>query len=348
MVLLSEIIKGKDRGRSKISASAEKSRNGRLWLSDSQLVKKEEINELHGTAQKDATMEKVKTIHHGLLENATAVRDRVIKNEKLEASDLLSLLQSVISEDLVDELYEYGILKTSDEDLPRHILAVTLGSLKVGKGLGYEAKDLLKVGVAAFLENVGMYKIPESILRKKEELTRDEMDIILKHPETSARILDQLSGSFQWVSEEALQAHERSDGSGYPKGLKGKEISEIASIIGIMDTYMAMIQNRPYRKKIIQTDVVKYIIGPGKGKFPPRVVKAFLDQISLFPLNTYVRLNNDTIGRVVSTDKSQPLRPTVEIWYDAVGQKMNKPKTIRLSHSPLLHIVGPIDERNLR
>jgi len=292
-------------------------------------------------------MEKVKALHHGLLENATAVRDRVKGNEKLETSELLSLLQSVISEDCVDELYEYGILRTSDEELPSHILAVTLGSLKVGKGLRYDAKDLLKVGFAAFLENVGMYKIPDSILLKKEELRKDEADILRRHPETSARILEQMSGSFQWIAEVALQTHERSDGSGYPKGLKGEEISEIASIIGIMDTYMAMIQNRPYREKIIQTEVVKYIIGPGKGKFPPRVVRAFLDQISLFPLNTYVKLNNDTIGRVISTDKTQPLRPTVEICCDALGQKMDKPKTIRLAQSPLLHVVGAIDERNL-
>ena len=136
------------------------------------------------------------------------------------------------------------------------------------------------------------------------------------------------------------------DGSGYPRGLKGEEILEFASIIGLVDTYMAMIRNRPYRSKYMQTEAVKAIIELGQGRFPPRVFKEFLDQVSLFPVNTCVKLNNNSIGRVLSTEKTQPLRPTLELLYDGLAQKMEKPRIVRLSKQPLLHIIGAVDERD--
>jgi HD-GYP domain-containing protein (c-di-GMP phosphodiesterase class II) len=125
------------------------------------------------------------------------------------------------------------------------------------------------------------------------------------------------------------------------------EVSEFASMIGLSDTYVAMTQNRPHRAKYMQTEAVKAIIESGKGKFPPRVFREFLDQISIFPVNTYVRLNNKCIGRVLSTDKAQPLRPTIELVYDGLGERTEKRKVIHLSKNSLLHIVEAVDETEL-
>ena len=85
----------------------------------------------------------------------------------------------------------------------------------------------------------------------------------------------------------------------------------------------------------------------GKGKFPARVVKEFLNQISLFPVNSYVKLNNGSIGRVISTNKEQPMQPVIELILDGLGKKLEKKAIIRLSDSPLLHIVGTTNEEDL-
>ena len=77
------------------------------------------------------------------------------------------------------------------------------------------------------------------------------------------------------------------------------------------------------------------------------MLKAFLNQISLFPVNTLVKLNNKSIGRVLSTNKSRPLRPVIQILYDGLGQEMEKGKVVDLSNFPLLHIVSTIDEGEL-
>ena len=145
----------------------------------------------------------------------------------------------------------------------------------------------------------------------------------------------------------ALQIHERSDGSGYPKGLRGKEIYELSSIIGMVDVYTAMIKRRPYRDKLVQTDVIKYIIKDARAQFPPRIMKVFLNLISLFPVNTYVRLNNNFIGRVRSTDIRNPLRPTIELHSDGHAGKMENREVINLSENPLLFIVESIHEKEL-
>ena len=152
---------------------------------------------------------------------------------------------------------------------------------------------------------------------------------------------------FEWLAEVALQIHERSDGLGYPKGLTGKEISELASIIGLMDTYMAMIRKRPYRDRFIQTDAIKSIVKTQRRQFPSGILKSFLDQISLFPINTYVRLNNRSIGVVLSTEINQPLRPTVELRYDGQGNRLKKGEIIRLADNPLLYLVESVDEKKL-
>ena len=121
----------------------------------------------------------------------------------------------------------------------------------------------------------------------------------------------------------------------------------MAAIIGLADTYAAMIKTRPYREKYIQTDAVKYIIKEAKGLFPPRILKVFLNQISLFPVNTLVRLNNKSIGRVLSTDRNQPLRPTIELLFDAKGNKLRQGEIIGLSGNPLLYIVESIAENEV-
>jgi HD-GYP domain-containing protein (c-di-GMP phosphodiesterase class II) len=122
---------------------------------------------------------------------------------------------------------------------------------------------------------------------------------------------------------------------------------ESASIIGLIDTYIAMIKKRPYRDKFVQTDAIRFIIGEARGRFPAKILKCFLNQISLFPVGALVKLNNKSVGRVLATEKSQPLRPTIEILYDNLGHRQEKGEVVRLAENPLLYIVGGVNEKEL-
>ena len=290
----------------------------------------------------------VESCYEKLVRTAMDVRDRVKGSQGIRPASIVADLHSIVERELVEKLYARAMSAPDDyEGVFVHSVEVTSACLLIGKSMEYDAKGLLQLGLAAFLENVGMYTLPDAILEKTAELDESEMERIRNHPEMGYRILSGLGDKYLWLAETALQVHERSDGSGYPNGLKGGEILETASIIGLVDTYVAMSRKRPYRDKFLQTDAIKFILKDAKKQFPARVLKAFLDCISLFPLSTYVKLNNKTIGRVVGTEKNQPLRPTLEVVYDNLGKKPEKREIIRLSSNPLLYVVETLDERTL-
>jgi HD-GYP domain-containing protein (c-di-GMP phosphodiesterase class II) len=269
-------------------------------------------------------------------------------DQGISPSPILADIHYIIERKFIDRLYEYAVSTRFEfDEIMIHNVIKTFTSLKIGKGMGYDTKKLLELGLAAFLENVGMYKIPDHILQKANNLEKDEIEAIKKHPEVSFQIISQMGRRYGWLADVALQVHERADGSGYPKGLKGEEISELASIIGLVDTYIAMINERPYREKSIQTEAVRFIIKETRHLFPVKILKVFLNQISLFPVNTYIRLNNKSIGRVLSTNENQPLKPTIEILYDGKGNRIAQGAPIRLEDNPLLYITETVDDKDL-
>jgi HD-GYP domain-containing protein (c-di-GMP phosphodiesterase class II) len=268
-----------------------------------------------------ATLE-ISSHYESFLNNATAIRDRVKNNQDITEAAVVDDLRYAIKEDLADRLYECAMSSNSGHmEIPIHTVKVTFVALKIGKGLGYDAKRLLELGLVAFLENVGMYKIPDRILSKEGKLEPDEMGIIKKHPEMGAKILSCLGERYRWLAKIVLQTHERADGSGYPRGLKGGEISELASIAGLADTYVALTSDRPYRERYLQFNAVKLIITKAKALFPTKILRVFLNEISMFPVGTYVKLNNGCVGRVLSTEKNQVLRPNVKVLYTVVETK---------------------------
>ena len=350
MVRFSDIIRVKDKKTQKVKTpDTRPEREDKVRLSDSKIFtkKEESVPPVDKILSDDGNLEII-TYYEKFIETAIDIQDRVKNDKEINPAPVLSDLHYVIDKNLVDEIYEYALSSSDDYDeMVIHTIDVTFASLIIGKGLGYDPKMLLRLGLAAFFENVGMYKIPDSILKRAGKLGEDEIKIIRKHPETSAEILGRMGEKYRWLAEVALQTHERSDGSGYPQGLKGEEISELASIIGLIDTYVAMIKKRSYREKLVTTDAIKFILKVGKTLFPAKIVKTFLTHISLFPVNTYVRLNNKSIGRVISTDKSQPLKPKIELLYDGQGKKIEKRTIIRLSDNPLLYIVNSVDAQEL-
>jgi len=266
------------------------------------------------------------------LQSAKIVRKQVENDKVLDPVPILSELFYVVKNELVEGLYEYVVCnRLEGDDLIAQSTRVTFTSLVIGRGLGYDSSMLVKLGLAAFLQDVGMYKVPGDILQKGNDLHQEEIDLIKKHPNESFRILSKLGKKYAWLAETALQVHERANGMGYPNSLKENDIYEISFIIGIADMYVALISDRPYRDKLIQTDAIKSAIEDYGDLFPMRIRRALLDQISLFPVNTYVKLNTKALGRVVRVDKERSLRPTIEVYFDKFGNKLKAPEIVDLS-----------------
>jgi hypothetical protein len=223
-------------------------------------------------------------------------------------------------------------------DLPRHLVNTAIFAVKIGQGVGCSGEELPWLALAGSLHDIGMVILPQRILEKPDSLSDEETALVRHHPEKGFRLLQTLGSEYEWLSNVALQEHEREDGSGYPRGLKGDEIHEFAKIVGLADVYEALTHGRPYRQTRVAFDVVKELISSERSKFPDRMLKGFIRGLSTFPVGSYVRLNSQEIARIISTNPAFPLRPVVEIVAGPKAEPLTPPRQIDLSDSTLIYI----------
>ena len=159
-----------------------------------------------------------------------------------------------------------------------HSQRVAEYSLMLAKRMGKSAEEQEVIYRAGLLHDVGKIRVPESVINKPGKLTDEEFDQIRIHPVSGYHILRDISRD-ERIGYGAKFHHERYDGKGYPSGLKGNNIPEIARIIGVADAYDAMASNRSYRNALPQ-DKVRQEIENGKGRqFDPEIAQIMLQMI---------------------------------------------------------------------
>jgi len=230
----------------------------------------------------------------------------------------------------------------------QHSVNVAIYAVKMADDLKFSKDEQIKIGMAGLLHDIGMAAIPDEITNKEDKLTKEELKIIRERSNYSYDILKSFGHEYAYLAESALQVNERIDGSGYPSGLKGDEIHEYAQIIGLLDTYEALIHSRPHRQKFTHFMAIKKIINTSKYRFKRKHLKSLLDTFSIFPVHSYVRLNSEAIGKVIETYPNQPLRPKVQIVFDSQMQKVSTQRIASLAENPLLYIVDSVTEEEVK
>ncbi|MEP7137414.1 MAG: PAS domain S-box protein, partial [Chloroflexota bacterium] len=166
-------------------------------------------------------------------------------------------------------------LELRDKETEGHSRRVTETTLVVARSMGFNEEALVHIRRGSILHDIGKMGIPDDILRKAGPLTEEERQIVLKHPNTAYDLLKQIP-----YLEQALEIpyshHEKWDGTGYPRGLKGEEIPLSARIFAVVDVWDALTSNRPYRKAWDREEVIQYVIDDSGKHFDPHVVDIFL------------------------------------------------------------------------
>lgn len=266
---------------------------------------------------------------------ASAIQSqRLIKLERLEslaAALVASLTRS-------DELVVMALSSPSGSPLLTNLLNVAVVATKVGLGLGYYGRELERLALAGLVHDIGLFAVPQSLVTKAGRLTADERTLIEQHPELGYAAIKRVGPEYTWLADLVCQAHERANGLGYPNRLKGRQISEMALIIGVSDVFDALISERPYRPRLFPHEAIKELLVAERATFPREMTKALVEQLSVYPLGTTVRLTTGETGTVVGVNVRYPLRPTVAVDEPGVvGDVENR--HINLGLTPLVSII---------
>jgi HD-GYP domain-containing protein (c-di-GMP phosphodiesterase class II) len=227
------------------------------------------------------------------------------------------------------------------------VINTTILSAIMGSVLKFTSHRLIQLATAALLHDTGMVKVPKSILKKKEKLSPEEMNQIRTHPIHSYRVITKDLKYPEEIGIIALQHHERWDGQGYPRKLRGEDINLAARILAVADAYVSMINNRPHRNSMIGYSAMKSLLNDNGRHFDPKILKVFLESMGIYPIGSIVQLNNSAIGRVVQTHSEAPLRPAVELIIDEYGNKLGEREVVDLLTKKTLFIVKAVDPKSL-
>ena len=223
-------------------------------------------------------------LQHSVLRNANALsclgRIREKDNYLLEHSVNLSVLMSLFG---------------SHRELPKDALHQTI--------------------VGALLHDIGKILTPDEILHKPGKLTPEEFEVMKLHARYSRDILASTEGIGDIALLTAAQHHERLDGSGYPEGLKGDEITEYGRMVAITDVYDAITADRVYHKGMTPVQGLKKLLEWSGDHLDPLLVKEFIRCIGLYPIGSLVLLESGRLGVVVETNEQDQRLPVVRVMY---------------------------------
>ena len=176
--------------------------------------------------------------------------------------------------DLTLESWAYT-LDLRDQETENHTRRVTDLAYKLGQWIGVSPEDLVHIRRGALLHDIGKAGIPESILQKPGLLSPEEWAIVHKHPENALKMLENIP-YLQKSLDIPYAHHEKWDGSGYPRGLKGEEIPLAARIFSIVDVWEALGSDRPFREAWSTDEVKAYLLQQSSRHFDPVLVQEFL------------------------------------------------------------------------
>jgi len=170
-------------------------------------------------------------------------------------------------------------LEMRDHDTDEHTRRVTELTITLAKRMGIPEFELEDIRRGAFLHDIGKMGIPDSILHKPSALSKSEWEIMKKHPELACQLLSKIE-YLRPALDIPYCHHEKWDGSGYPRNLKGEEIPLSARIFAVVDVFDALTSDRPYRKAWTKEDSLKYIKEQSGSHFDPDIIRGFLDVLS--------------------------------------------------------------------
>ncbi|GAB7531756.1 HD-GYP domain-containing protein [Pseudomonas sp. 3A(2025)] len=220
-------------------------------------------------------------------------------------------------------------LKNSDEYTYMHSVAVCALMVALARRMGMSEEQVRDAGVAGLMHDVGKMLMDPEILNKPGRLTDEEFTAMKAHPAAGLKILEQSQQVIPAVLDVCLHHHEKFDGSGYPHGLKGEDISIFSRMGAVCDVYDAVTSDRPYKKAWEAAHAIREMAS-WKGHFDERIFQHFVKTVGIYPVGALVRLESERLAVVMEQSEHSLLMPKVKVLMSVRTRKPVEPRIIQL------------------
>jgi HD-GYP domain-containing protein (c-di-GMP phosphodiesterase class II) len=236
---------------------------------------------------------------------------------------------------LLSKMKEKGTL-TLDRAVGVSIYMITFGRFLQ---LPRDQLDLL--GMLGLLQDVGKMRVPSDLLDKADKLSEAELNTCRSHVSHSVDILKGTPGIPPELPGLAALHHERYDGSGYPKRLKGPDIGLFGTIAGLVDCFDALTHPRPYGEALAPSNALSMLYNWRDTRFDGPLVEQFIQCIGIFPVGAIIELNSGEMGIVIAQNLARRLQPRVMVVLDAQGNKKKPQLILDLARDPKMNADTP-------
>ncbi|TWX54089.1 HD-GYP domain-containing protein [Colwellia hornerae] len=273
-----------------------------------------------------------------LYKNAKLLQEKIISQIRHEKSIKITEVEETTNA-MVDSIFRnqdaltcMSRFQSKDSYLVEHSLNVSILMSVFAKHLGFDKRLIQELALGAFLHDIGKILLPSDILNKLRPLEPKEQNIIRSHVALGLKILEDSPSISHSAMTMIQEHHERLDGSGYPKQLKGDAISKYGKMIAIIDSYDAMTCDRAYKKSIPPINAFKTLIAAPEC-YDEELVESFIQCMGVYPVGTLVKLNSGKLGLISRLNKQKPLHPYVRVFYNIRLNQAIPIKEINLSES---------------
>jgi HD-GYP domain-containing protein (c-di-GMP phosphodiesterase class II) len=225
-------------------------------------------------------------------------------------------------------------VRQKDERQLQRALSVSVLMITFGRFLQLPREDLDLLGLVGLLQDIGKLKVPDAVLSKREALTPEERSLARLHVVHSAAMLREAPGLPAGLADLVLMHHERFDGSGYPRGRAGSEISMLGHMAAIVDSFCAMTSVRAYAEQMSPSNALAMLY-KGRGTlYHEALVEQFIQCIGIYPVGSVVQLNSGEIAVVIAQNRVRRLQPRVMVLLDAESKPVTPQRILDLIKEP--------------
>jgi len=288
----------------------------------------------------------MRSVYTDAITLATAIFNSTADITADELENILAFVQAIVNiiqtqgHDMVGCVFQQTGASEQVNPYVLKLVNVCILSIEIGMELGYGDIQLVQIGVAAFLHDIGLKKYAEIISQAKKFSPKEKKEVersAITSKEMLKNLKDKLGNAIMDIIE---HSGEKINGTG-PRGLKGDSISQAAQIIGLVDTYEALTHSRPYRQKYAPIEALKIILND-KETFNPKLTKILLERIGIYPKGTFVELSTKETAQVLRQNIKMPSAPVVRIIYDNDGKKVDDGREINLAHESEVYIIKSV------